>query len=79
MRIYNDTFIPYEYNLEDTYKYICDRCKHIKKSLTFLELTKEHLYVRCPLSADYLEIVGEQTELEMLDTLLRTWDWYRPT
>lgn len=52
--------------------------KVLKKSLRLVEKDSEHLTIRCPLSGDYLEIVGEKDDLEWLDNELRKQGWYRP-
>lgn len=78
MTIFTGTYIPYEF--EDKYKtlkHIEDRCHGLKKSLRFIEIDSEHLVVRCPLSADYLEIVGNQNELNWLHAELTRKQWYR--
>jgi hypothetical protein len=46
------------------------------KNLT--EKDNEHLQVRCPLSGEYLEILGTIEELEWLHRELRKGNWYKP-
>ena len=78
MTIFTGTFIPYEYNdKRDVYKYVTARCHDIKKSLRFITKDSEHLEVRCPLSGDYLEIVGTTDEIDWLDNELKIRGWYR--
>jgi hypothetical protein len=78
MTIINDTYIPYEYNEKvDCLKHIESRCHGIKKSLRFIEKDSEHLCVRCPLSGDYLDILGSEEELDWLHNELRRRKWYR--
>lgn len=78
MIIFTGTFIPYEYsNKQDVLKYIEGRCMGIKKSLRFVEIDTEHLEVRCPVSGDYLEIVGSEDELNWLHAELTRRQWYR--
>lgn len=80
MTIMTDTFIPYEFtDRRDCFKYVEERCHGLKKSLRFVEMDNEHLVVRCPLSGDYLEIVGEQEELDWLHAELTKRGWYRIT
>lgn len=80
MTIMTDTYIPYEFDdKRDCYKYVEERCHRLKKSLRFVEMDNEHLVVRCPLSGDYLEIVGEQEELDWLHAELTKRGWYRIT
>ena len=78
MVIINDTYIPYEYdNKLDCLKHVESRCHNLKKSLRFIEKDNEHLTVRCPLSGDYLEIVGTEVELNWLHAELTIRGWYR--
>ena len=78
MTIITDTYIPYEFqNKMDCLKHIESRCHNLKKSLRFVEIDNEHLTVRCPLSGDYLEIVGTTDELNWLHAELTKRRWYR--
>lgn len=80
MTIFTGTYIPYEYESKhDVLKYIESRCHGIKKSLRLVEKDNEHLTVRCPLSGDYLDVVGKQEELEWLNKELSKRNWYRTT
>lgn len=79
MTIFTGTFIPYEY--EDrwmVYKYVVSRAQGIKKSLKLIEKDNEHLTVRCPLSGDYLDIVGTKSDVEWLNEMLLRNKWYKP-
>ena len=40
-------------------------------------MDSEHLTVRCPLSGDYLDILGSQEELNWLHAQLTIREWYR--
>ena len=78
MVIINDTYIPYEYDDKfECLKHVESRCHGIKKSLRFIEKDNEHLTVRCPLSGDYLEILGTPEELDWLHNELIKKRWYR--
>lgn len=77
MLIFTDTFIPYDYNKQDALKYIESRCHGIKKSLRLIKMDSEHLEVRCPLSGDYLEIVGSEADINWLHAELTKRKWYR--
>lgn len=78
MTILTDTFIPYEYdNKRDVLNFVISRCQGLQKSLRLVEKDNEHLLVRCPLSGDYLGILGTPQELEWVDTELRKRNWYR--
>lgn len=78
MTIITDTFIPYEFDTKfEALRYIESRCHNLKKSLRFIEMDNEHLTVRCPLSGDYIEIVGSVDELNWLHAELTKRKWYR--
>ena len=78
MTIVTDTYIPYEYdNKTDCLKHIVSRCHNLKNSLRFIEMDNEHLTVRCPLSGDYLDILGNSDELNWLHAELTKRNWYR--
>lgn len=80
MTIFTDTFMPYEFdNKVDALTHIENRCCGLKKSLRFVSMNKEHLVVRCPLSGDYLDIIGEEHEIEWVHNELSKRRWYRPT
>ena len=78
MTIITDTYIPYEFdNKMDCLKHIENRCHGLKKSLRFVEMDNEHLCVRCPLSGDYLDVVGSVDDLNWLHAELSKRNWYR--
>lgn len=78
MTIFTDTYIPYEFDDKySCFKHVEDRCQGIKKALRKVEKDSEHLRVRCPLSGDYLDIVGTNEEIEWLDNKLRICSLYR--
>lgn len=78
MTIITDTYIPYEFDdNNECLKHVESRCHGLKKSLRFVEKDNEHLTVRCPLSGDYLEIVGTTDDLNWLHKELIKRRWYR--
>lgn len=78
MIIFTETYVPYEYDdKHDVLKYVVSRCHNIKRSLRFVEKNNGHLMVRCPLSGDYLDVMGSQEEIDWLDSELRKRNWYR--
>ena len=78
MTIFTGTFIPYEYdNKEDALKHVVSRCHNLEKSLRLIKMDSEHLEVRCPLSGDYLEVLGTEAEVKWLNNKLREGNWYR--
>ena len=78
MIICTDTFVPYEYeNKRECLKHIESRCHNLKKSLRFIEIDNEHLRVRCPLSGDYLDVLGTTEEINWVHAELTRRQWYR--
>lgn len=78
MTIITDTYIPYEFDdKQQCFKYIESRCHGIKKALRRIEKDNEHLRIRCPLSGDYLNVIGTEEELDWLDDTLGTHELYR--
>ena len=78
MTIFTDTYIPYEFKDKyECFKHLEYRCQNIKNSLRLVEKDNEHLKVICPLSGDYLDVVGTAEELEWIDTQLSIKNWYR--
>lgn len=78
MLIYTDTWVPYEYiNKQDCLEHIISRTHNLKKSIRLIEKNNEHLIIRCPLSGDYLEVVGSEEELNWVDEQLTRRGWYR--
>lgn len=78
MTVFTETYVPYDFkDKRACYNYVSNRALNIKKSLRFVEMDTEHLVVRCPVSGDYLEIVGTQEELDWLHSELTRKGWYR--
>jgi hypothetical protein len=78
MTIFSDTYIPYDFEEKhQCLNYIEDRCQGLKKALRKIEKDNEHLRVRCPLSGDYLDVIGTEEELDWLDEQLRHRNLYR--
>jgi hypothetical protein len=80
MTVITDTYIPYEFeNKIDCLKHVESRCHNLKRSLRFVEMDNEHLTVRCPLSGDYLDVIGTPEDLNWLHAELTKRNWYRIT
>lgn len=78
MLIFSDTFVPYEYpDKKDALAHIESRCHKLKKSLRLIKMDNEHLELRCPLSGDYLEVVGTEQDVNWLHAELTKRNWYR--
>ena len=71
------TFVPLNLPKEKALSYIEERAIGIKHSIGMIEKTSEHLVVRCPLSGDYVELVGSSSDLDWVSKELEKHDWYR--
>ena len=79
MTIFTGDYKPYHYSSRyETLKYVIGRAQGLKKSLRLIEKDSEHLTIRCPLSGDYIEIVGDNDDLQWLHNELVKAQWYRP-
>lgn len=80
MIVFTGTYIPYEYkDKHDVFEYIKCRCHNLKKALRLIEKDTEHLTIRCPVSGDYVDILGSKEELDWLDNELKRRQLYRTT
>lgn len=80
MTIITDNYEPYDFvSRYETLKYIVSRAHDIKKSIRLIEKDSVHLTIRCPLSGDYLDILGTEEDLVWLDEQLARQKWYRTT
>ena len=80
MTIITDAYEPQDYlDRYHALKYVVSRAQGLKKSLRLVEKDSEHLTIRCPLSGDYLDILGTEEDLVWLDEQLTRQKWYRTT
>ena len=78
MTIITNTFIPYDFdNKRKCLEYVESRSHGLKNSMRLIEKDTEHLTIRCPVSGDYLDIVGTTSELEWLHNELTIRNLYR--
>lgn len=73
------TFNPLEFeDMHKCYDYIVGRAQGLKKSLRLVEEDMEHLTIRCPISGEYIDVLGTPYELEWVNQMLKLMKWYRP-
>lgn len=78
MTIITDAFTEYEFNNKFDYvRYIEQKCFNIKRSLRFVEMDTEHLKVRCPVSGEYIDVVGTEEEINWIHSVLTRHNMYR--
>lgn len=76
--IYTDTYIPYEFdNKREAIQFIKTKSHNIKGAIILCEKNTEHLLIRCPVSAEYLDIVSDVLTLNWLDEELKRLNMYR--
>ena len=79
MVIMTDTYNPIEFDdKRECLNYIIQRAKGLKKSLRLVEEDMEHLTIRCPISGDYIDVLGSPYDLEWVNQMLKLLKWYRP-
>ena len=79
MTIITDTYIPYEFDKLNCLKYLESRTYGLRNSLRVVEKDTEHITIRCPMSGDYLDVIGTAEELEWLDDQLQRRNLYKLT
>ena len=79
MTIITDTYIPYEFDKLNCLKYLESRTCGLRNSLRVVEKDTEHITIRCPMSGDYLDVIGTAEELEWLDDQLQRRNLYKLT
>lgn len=66
MIIFTNTYIPYEYDRTGLLKVVMDKSLGIKRSIRLVEKDTEHLTIRCPVTGEYLDILGTADDIEWL-------------
>ncbi len=66
--VIGDTFLPYDFmNWRECCNFLIDKCYGMKKAMTLVAKDKEHLEMRCPLTGEYLTVLGSTIDLERID------------
>lgn len=66
--VIGDTFLPYDFmNWRECCNFLIDKCYGMKKAMTLVAKDKEHLEMRCPLTGEYLTVLGSTDDLERID------------
>ena len=78
MLVITDSYTPYDFrNWRECTNFIIDKCYGIKRALSLIKKDKEHLEVRCPLTGEYLTILGSEESLEKVHQQLILQNLYR--
>lgn len=80
MEIHTSKYEPYQYVTRyETLRYVEARAQNLKHSIRLVQKDSERLVLRCPLSGDYIDILGEPGDIEWLNEKLKERNWYRTT
>lgn len=76
--IIGDDYAPYDFfNWREAANFLIDKCYGMKRAMKFIEKDKEHLEVRCPLTGEYLTVLGDEDDLEHIHLTLILHNLYR--
>lgn len=76
--IIGDDYAPYDFfNWREACNFLIDKCYGMKRAMKLIEKDKEHLEVRCPLTGEYLTVLGDSDDLEHIHTTLILQNLYR--
>lgn len=80
MTIITDNYEPRDFmTRQSTLKYIISKARTIKKSIVRVDKDTEYLTVRCPVSGEYLDVLGNPEDIEWIDEQLQIGGWYKST
>ena len=76
--IIGDTYTPYDFNnWREACNYLYDKCYGITRAMTLIKKDKEHLEMRCPLTGEYLTVLGSPEDLEHIHRTFILQNLYR--
>ena len=77
--VIGDTFIPYDFmTWRECCNFLIDKCYGMTKAMTLVKKDKEHLEMRCPLTGEYLTVLGSTEDLEAIHRTFILQNLYRP-
>jgi len=78
MLIITDDYTPYDFNnWRECVNFLIDKTYGVKRGLTLIKKDKEHLEVRCPLTGEYLTVLGSEETIEKVHIQLILQNLYR--
>lgn len=78
MLVLGDTFVPYDFfNWQECANFLIDKCYGMKRAMILVEKDKEHLDLRCPLTGEYLTVLGSELDLTRVHQVLIRQNLYR--
>lgn len=76
--VIGDDYAPYDFfNWREACNFIIDKCYGMKRAMKLIQKDKEHLELRCPLTGEYLTVLGDESDLEHIHTTLILHNLYR--
>lgn len=77
--VIGDTFSPYDFlNWKECCNFLIDKCYGMKRAMLLIKKDKEHLEMRCPLTGEYLTVLGCTEDLERIHRTFILQNLYRP-
>lgn len=77
--VIGDTFTPYDFmTWRECCNFLIDKCYGMTRAMTLVKKDKEHLEMRCPLTGEYLTILGSIEDLECIHRTFILQNLYRP-
>ena len=77
--VIGDTFTPYDFTTwRECCNFLIDKCYGMTKAMTLIKKDKEHLEMRCPLTGEYLTVLGSTEDLESIHRTFILQNLYRP-
>ena len=76
--VIGDDYLPYDFmSWREAANFLIDKCYGMKRAMTLLSKDKEHLEMRCPLTGEYLTVLGDEDDLEYIHTTFILQNLYR--
>jgi hypothetical protein len=76
--VIGDTFLPYDFlNWRECCNFLIDKCYGMTRAMTLVAKDKEHLEMRCPLTGEYLTVLGAPEDLEHIHRTFILQNLYR--
>ena len=76
--VIGDTFTPYDFlTWRECCNFLIDKCYGMTRAMLLIKKDKEHLEMRCPLTGEYLTVLGSPDDLEHIHRVFILQNLYR--
>ena len=76
--IIGDDFSPYDFrDWQECCNFLIDKCYGMKRAMKLIKKDSEHLEMRCPLTGEYLVVLGNAEDLEHIHRTFILQNLYR--